>query len=133
MRSILWNLKVHYCIHKSVPFGYVLSQINPVHVSHILFLEDPFQYDNFHLWLGLHSILLPLGFPFRSKYLPQHPILKHPQPMFFPQCQIKSFTVLISVNQRFCTTKDQSDQMHLLKLSNPLNYCPLLLKYGCVL
>ena len=26
------------------------------------------------------------------KYLPQHPIFKHPQPVFLPQCEIPSFT-----------------------------------------
>jgi hypothetical protein len=30
--------------------------------------------------------------PLRPKYSPQHPILKHPQPTFFPQCQRPSFT-----------------------------------------
>jgi hypothetical protein len=28
----------------------------------------------------------------RSKYSPQHPVLKHPQPMFLPLCQKTSFT-----------------------------------------
>jgi hypothetical protein len=26
-----------------------------------------------------------------SKYLPQHPILKHPQPAFFPQYQRQNY------------------------------------------
>jgi hypothetical protein len=29
--------------------------------------------------------------PLRPKYSPQHPILKHPQPTFLPQCQRPSF------------------------------------------
>jgi hypothetical protein len=30
--------------------------------------------------------------PLRPKYSPQHPILKYPQPTFFPQRQRPSFT-----------------------------------------
>jgi hypothetical protein len=30
--------------------------------------------------------------PLRPKYSPQHPISKHPQPTFVPQCQRPSFT-----------------------------------------
>jgi len=30
--------------------------------------------------------------PLRPKYSPQHPILRHPQPMFLPQCELPSFT-----------------------------------------
>jgi hypothetical protein len=36
--------------------------------------------------LPCHLVLL------RPKYSSQHPILKHPQPMFFPQCEWLSFT-----------------------------------------
>jgi hypothetical protein len=34
--------------------------------------------------------------PLRPKYSPQHPILKHPQPAFFPHCQRPSFTPIQS-------------------------------------
>jgi len=36
---------------------------------------------------------LPCYFiPLRTKYSPQHPILKHPQPAFLPQCERPGFT-----------------------------------------
>ncbi len=35
------------------------------------------------------------------KYSPQHPILKHPQPMFLPQCQRPSFTSIQNNRQNY--------------------------------
>ena len=36
----------------------------------------------------------PYLVPLRPKYPPQHPILKHPQPMFVPQCEGPSLTTI---------------------------------------
>ena len=37
----------------------------------------------------------------KPKYLPQHPILKHPQPMFLPQCERPSFTPTHNKRQNY--------------------------------
>ena len=41
--------------------------------------------------------------PPRPKYSPQHPILKHPQPTFLPQCERPSFTP-IQTNTQNCSS-----------------------------
>jgi hypothetical protein len=64
---ILWNLEVHYRIHKSPPTVSILSQLNPVHAPHptsqrsILILSS-------HLRLGLPSGRLPSGLPTKILY-----------------------------------------------------------------
>jgi len=44
--------------------------------------------------------LLPLV-PLMSKYSPQHPILKHPQPIFLSQCEWPSFTPIQNNRQNY--------------------------------
>ena len=41
--------------------------------------------------------------PPRSKYSPQHLVLKHPQPPFLPQCQRPSFTPIQNNRQDYST------------------------------
>jgi hypothetical protein len=61
--SILWNPKVHYCVHKSPPLAHILSQIKPIHTipSHPASLRSILILST-HLRLGLHSGLFPSGF-----------------------------------------------------------------------
>ena len=66
---IVWNLKVHYCIYKSLPPVRILSQINLVHSppSHLL---------KIHLNISLLSMSgyskwsLSSGFPTKTLYVP---------------------------------------------------------------
>ena len=82
---------------------------NPVCTSplpHTCYMPCPFHSSWFdHLnntWWGVQIIKLLIMWssplpcyhaPLRPKYSPQHPILKHPQPTFLPQCQQPSFTL----------------------------------------
>jgi hypothetical protein len=80
------------------------SHQNPVCISplpaHLILLDlitRMIFYDEYRSLSSLLCSLLhspvPL-FPLRPKYLPQHPILEHPQPMFIPQCERSSFTTI---------------------------------------
>ena len=66
---ILWNPKIHYCIHKCPPLVPNMSHFDPVHTPHptswrfILILSS-------HLHLGLPSVLFPSGFPTKTLYTP---------------------------------------------------------------
>jgi hypothetical protein len=59
--NILWNLKVHYRVCKSIPLVSAMSQINPVHTTHPVSLRSSL-ISLVHLYLGLPSCLLPSGF-----------------------------------------------------------------------
>jgi hypothetical protein len=64
--SIVWNLRVHHCVHKCPPLVPILSQTDPVHttpsyIRSILILST-------HLCFGLASGLLPSGFPTNILY-----------------------------------------------------------------
>ena len=64
---ILWNSKVHYCIHKCPPPLRILSQIDPVHAPtswrSILILSS-------HLRLVPPSGFFPSSFPIKTLYIP---------------------------------------------------------------
>ena len=68
LSRILCNSKVHYHIHKCPAPVIILSQIDPVHVSHptcwISILIS------FHLRQGFPSGLFPSGFPTKILYVP---------------------------------------------------------------
>jgi len=55
---LLQNLKVHYHVYKSLPLIPVLSQTNPIPVSHPVFLRY-FLILSFHMCIGLPSGLFP--------------------------------------------------------------------------
>ena len=51
---------------------------------------------------GMYSSTFPCYFfPRNPKYSPQHPILEHPHPMFFPQRERPSFTAIQNKRQNY--------------------------------
>jgi hypothetical protein len=63
-----------------------------------------------NIWWWVQNMKLPIVqlssvsryfIPLRSKYSPQHPVLKHPQSMLFPQCYRPSFTPIQNNRQNY--------------------------------
>ena len=94
-----------------------LPHQTPVHASpflhkcHMPRLYHSSRFYNPHnIWWGVQilkllviqiSPLLCYRIPLRPKYSPQHPILKHLQPTFLPQCQRPSFTHIQNNRQNY--------------------------------
>ena len=74
----------------------LLSHIRAISPAHLLLLYHPnnigWGIQISQLVIGQLSSLLCYLVPPRPKYSSQHPILKHPQPVFIPQCQRPSFS-----------------------------------------
>jgi hypothetical protein len=94
-------------------FSFRFSHKNPAHaccLPHPSYMSRPslssrFYYPhNIRWWVYIMKLLimkfslLPCYLvPLRPKFSPQDPILKHPQPMFLPQCQQKTTGKIISL------------------------------------
>jgi len=76
---ILWNPKVHYCIHKCPPTVPILSQLDPVHAPSSHFLKIHLNII-LHLTLSLPSGLFPSCFP--NKTLPHNCYMPLPTSFF---------------------------------------------------
>ena len=64
--------------------------------------------------------------PPRSKYSPQHLILKHPQLLLLPQCQRPSFTPIQNNRQNlrhFCACSTTDNIFHLDRLRKTIKTC----------
>ncbi len=86
-----------------------LNQVSPpkpcAHLSHPPYLTHP-QYIGWavqiiKLLIMYFSSLYYYPIPLTSKYSPQHPVHKHPQPMFLPQCRRPIFTSIQNNRQNY--------------------------------
>ena len=101
--SSKWSLSLRFPHQKPV---YVSTlPIRATCAAHILdlitrtILGEEYRLLSSSLCSFLHS---PVNLvPFRSKYSPQHPILKHLQPTFFPQYERPSFTPTILLSSLY--------------------------------
>jgi hypothetical protein len=58
---LLWNPKLHYCVHKSLPLVLILGQMHPVH-NFSPYFPKICSYITSHLCLGFLSGLFPSHF-----------------------------------------------------------------------
>jgi len=96
------------------PSGFPTKSLHtPLLSPHTCYMPRPSQYWFHHphnIWwavqirklLVMQSSLIPCYLVrLRPNYLPQHPILKHPQPTFIQQCQTPSFTPIQNSRQSY--------------------------------
>ena len=77
------------CVHISILF----QTIHTLHSSHPHSFETWIKFSmDCKSWRSSVCDLFSILIFFRPKYPPQHPILKHPQPMFLPEFETQSFT-----------------------------------------
>jgi hypothetical protein len=102
LRSILTILVVsfYFCFSSRKPPCFISPMLSTCIAYHIFVIWSP-EYllirNRDHEELTVLSPPVPSYlFPPRPKYLPQHPILKHPQPMLFSQCKDRSFTPVVN-------------------------------------
>ena len=76
---------------------------SPVHLTLLdLITQTIFVEKHRSLTSSLCSFLhYPFTSSLRPKYSPQHPILTHPQPTFFPHCERPSFTPIQNNRQNY--------------------------------
>jgi hypothetical protein len=77
--------------------------LSPIHATcsaHFILL-DLFARTVFGEEFRSFSTLPCYNAPLSPKYSPQHPILKHPQPTFLPQCKRPSFTPIQNQTKQY--------------------------------
>jgi len=87
----------------------LLSSIRGISPAHLILLDFmtrirfgvEYRSLNSSLCSFLHSSVTS---SFWSKYLPQHPALKNPEPMLLPQCERPSFTLIHHHNKKWTST-----------------------------
>jgi hypothetical protein len=117
-------LKINFVIFPSIPgfskwsLSLRFPHQNPACTSslpHTCYMPHPYHSPKFYrlnnIWWAVQSLSSSLYsfphscslIPLRPKYFPLHPILKHHQPTFLPQCQQPSFTTIQTNRKNYST------------------------------
>jgi hypothetical protein len=92
----LWNLKIHYRVHKGQHLVPSLSQTNPVHVLQQYFFQIIF-ISTFQLCPCLHIAIFPLGFSIKSL----HAFLFYPMHATCPVHLTRLDLIILSIFDKY--------------------------------
>jgi hypothetical protein len=132
--NIIWNLKFHYHVHRSLPHVPILSQMNSVHTTSFYFLRSTLILFS-HWHLGHPTGLIPFGFPTEilNAFLLFHYMLcsSHPSRLDHFNYIWQSVQVMKHLFMQFLPAPIMSPLLvpHILRstmFSNTLSPCPSL-------
>jgi len=87
--SFKWSLSPRF-LHQNPVYSLPIHSTYPVHLIRLHFITRTIFWWAVQIIKVLIMQFSPLPcylVPLRPKYSPQHPIFKHPQPTFLPQCE----------------------------------------------
>jgi hypothetical protein len=114
MPRLLWNPKVHYRVHERPPLDPILSQMNPVHTSHHVFLRSVIELPSVYACISqvisfLHALRFKLCVNIR---VPEEgELLRRSHPPLFDHREEFTFLFVTLLNSYYLITEITSQHL----------------------